>query len=199
MNQFHYLILSLSCLLYFSPLSWGQDVNKKLEEIDDPIDKITITANGIDYTFEGEEAQNLFAKLKSSSITSKSFLMKYDDEDAETKKVILIRSDGDEELIDITGDTDDELIWLGDDEGDLDELEKRVKVEIEDGKKKVTVTETENGEERTEVYEGEEAGAYLEKMKSESDNYFEFKFDDESDKTTKKIIIEKKKMDSESE
>jgi hypothetical protein len=199
MKQMHYLVISLSCLLYFSPLSSGQDVDKKLEEIDAPIDKITITSNGKDYTFEGEDAQNLFRELKSTSNTSKSFVMKYDDDDADTKKIIIISSDGDEEVIDITGDIDDEFIWLGDDDGDLDELEKRVKVEIEDGKKKVTVTKNENGEEKTEVYEGEEAAAYLEKMKSDSDNFFEFKLDDESGEKTKKIIIEKKKVDVESE
>ena len=199
MNQFHYLVLSLSCLLYFSPSSLGQDVDKKLEEIDDPIDKITITSNGKEYTFEGEDAQNLFTKIKNASNTSKSFVMKYDDDDDETKKVIIISSDGDEEVIDITGDVDHEFIWLGEDDGELDELEKRVKIEVEDGKKKVTVTKNENGEEKTEVYEGEEADAYLEKMKSDSDNFFEFKLDDESGKKTKKIIIEKKKVDAETE
>jgi len=177
----------------------GQDVDKKLEEIDDPIDKITITSNGKDYTFEGEDAQNIFNKIKNASTTSKSFVMKYDDDDAYTKKIIIISSDGDEEVIDITGDIDDEFIWLGEDDGELDELEKRVKVEIEDGKKKVTVTKNENGEEKTEVYEGEEADAYLEKMKSDNDNYFEFKLDDESGEKTKKIIIEKKKVDAETE
>jgi len=177
----------------------GQDVDKKLEEIDDPIDKITITSNGKEYTFEGEDAQNLFTKIKNASTTSKSFVMKYDDDDADAKKIIIISSDGDEEVIDITGDIDDEFIWLGEDDGELDELEKRVKVEIEDGKKKITVTKNENGEEKTEVYEGEEADAYLEKMKSDNDNFFEFKLDDESGEKTKKIIIEKKKVDVESE
>jgi len=177
----------------------GQDVDKKLEEIDDPIDKITITSNGKEYTFEGEDAQNLFTKIKNASNTSKSFVMKYDDDDADTKKIIIISSDGDEEVIDITGDIDDEFIWLGEDDGELDELGKRVKVEVEDGKKKVTVTKNENGEEKTEVYEGEEADAYLEKMKSDNDNFFEFKLDDESGEKTKKIIIEKKKVDVESE
>jgi len=177
----------------------GQDVDNKLEEIDDPIDKITITSNGKEYTFEGEDAQNLFTKIKNASNTSKSFVMKYDDDDDETKKVIIISSDGDEEVIDITGDIDDEFIWLGEDDGELDELEKRVKVEIEDGKKKITVTKNENGEEKTEVYEGEEADEYLEKMKSDSDNFFEFKLDDESGKKTKKITIEKKKVDAETE
>jgi len=177
----------------------GQDVDKKLEEIDDPIDKITITSNGKEYTFEGEDAQNLFTKIKNASNTSKSFVMKYDDDDADTKKIIIISSDGDEEVIDITGDIDDEFIWLGEDDGELDELEKRVKIEVEDGKKKVTVTKNENGEEKTEVYEGEEADAYLEKMKSDNDNFFEFKLDDESGEKTKKIIIEKKKVDVESE
>jgi len=177
----------------------GQDVDNKLEEIDDPIDKITITSNGKEYTFEGEDAQNLFTKIKNASNTSKSFVMKYDDDDDDTKKIIIISSDGNEEVIDITGDIDDEFIWLGEDDGELDELEKRVKVEIEDGKKKVTVTKNENGEEKTEVYEGEEADAYLEKMKSDNDNFFEFKLDDESGEKTKKIIIEKKKVDVGSE
>jgi len=186
-------MLSFLFLFFCTQLAFGQDVENKIKEIKDPIDRITITSNGLEYTFEGEDAQNLFRKLKSTSTTSKSFVMKYDDDDDDSKKVIIINSDGDEEVIDITGDIDDELIWLGKDDDDFDELEKRIKVEIEDGKKKVTVTKNENGEEKTEVYEGEAAEAYLEKMKSDSDNFFEFKFDDESGEKTKTIIIEKRK------
>ncbi|PIQ08634.1 MAG: hypothetical protein COW71_10815 [Ignavibacteriales bacterium CG18_big_fil_WC_8_21_14_2_50_31_20] len=47
--------------------------------------------------------------------------------------------------------------------GDSTEVIKKIKVSIEDGVKKVTVTSTENGDEKVEVYEGEKADKFLEK------------------------------------
>ena len=78
-------------------------------------------------------------------------------------------------------------------EGELSKMDKRVKVEIENGQKKVTVTTKENGEEKTEVYEADE---YLEKMKSEHGNEMLIEIDEDgSKKKIKKIIIEKEKKE----
>jgi hypothetical protein len=77
----------------------------------------------------------------------------------------------------------------------MDEMHKKVKVEIEDGNKKVTVTTHENGEEKTEVYEGNEADKYIkemnEKHSGDIDMFIEKDVDDGKVKQ-KKIIIEKK-------
>ena len=68
-----------------------------------------------------------------------------------------------------------------------------MKIEVEDGNKKVTVTTRENGEEKTEVYEGTEAEEYIEKMKAENDD-FDISIESKTDgKKVKKIIIETEK------
>ena len=68
-------------------------------------------------------------------------------------------------------------------------LSKKVKVEIDDGNKKVTVTTKENGEEKIEVYEGEEADEYLDKMKSEHGNEMLIEIDEDGNhKKMKKIL-----------
>jgi hypothetical protein len=87
------------------------------------------------------------------------------------------------------------MVWFSD-EGELENMEKNVKVEIEDGQKKVMITTKENGEEKTEVYEGAEADEYLEKMKSEHGNEMLMEIDEDgSTKKIKKIIIEKEKKE----
>ena len=72
-------------------------------------------------------------------------------------------------------------------------MSKKLKIEIENGEKKITVTTIEDGEEKTEVYEGDEADEYLEKMKSESGNDMHFEwFGDDDGKKVDKIYIKKK-------
>ena len=83
--------------------------------------------------------------------------------------------------------SDDDFEW------ETDGIQKKVKVEIENGEKKVTVTTKENGEETTEVYEGDDAEEYIEKMKAENDEFnIEIK-SDSNGKKVKKIIIETEK------
>jgi len=82
-------------------------------------------------------------------------------------------------------------------DGDFDDvsdgIQKKVKVEVEDGNKTVTVTTKENGEEKTEVYTGKEADEYIEKMKAENKD-FDISVESKSDnKKVKKIIIETNK------
>ena len=69
-----------------------------------------------------------------------------------TQKIIIKSGGGDHEVYEISTSGDDNAIWFSDD-CDLHRLDKNVKVELEDGKKKVPVTTTENGEEKTEVYD----------------------------------------------
>jgi len=97
-------------------------------------------------------------------------------------------------IIDIDVDADsDDFIWIGED-GDVSKIEKNVKVKIEDGVKKVTVTTTENGEEKVEVYEGDEAEKFLE---SEDGNKTKIKVKSLKDCKHKKIIIKELKKEKE--
>jgi len=168
------------------------DLNDELKKIDGTVDKITITANGQDYTFEGSDAEALFKKMKSSK--NQNFVWNTTN-DSNKKKVIILNSDGDEDAIEVeSGDENVFIIKTGEDLDEMDGgMSKKVKVEIENGEKKVTVTTKENGEETTEVYEGKEADEYIEKLKSDNDD-FDIQIDSGKDgKKVKKIIIETEK------
>lgn len=179
-------------LLLISKSTIAQDdLQDKINNIDGDIDKITITSNGEEYTFEGSDAEKLFKKMKSSK--SQSFVWNSSDDDSNKKKIVIVDTDGDKEVIEIDGDDDDVFIAKSDDDfewNSSDAMQKKVKVEIENGEKKVTVTTNENGEEKTEVYEGDEADEYIESMKSENDD-FDIEINSDKDgKKVKKIIIE---------
>jgi hypothetical protein len=165
------------------------DLNDELKKIDGTVDKITITANGQDYTFEGSDAEALFKKMKSSK--SHSFVWNSSD-DSKDKRIIILDADVDEDAIEVdSGDENVFIIKTGKDLDDVDEgMSKKVKVKIENGEKTVTVTKKENGEEKTEVYTGKEADEYINKMKSKN-NDFDIQIDSDKDgKKVKKIIIE---------
>ncbi|PKL87933.1 MAG: hypothetical protein CVV23_12695 [Ignavibacteriae bacterium HGW-Ignavibacteriae-2] len=68
---------------------------------------------------------------------------------------------------------------------DSGRIKKEVKVEEENGKKKVTITTTENGEKKTESFSGAEAEQKLKEINEEKDFNF-------TDKDGKKFIIKKK-------
>ena len=183
----------------FGILSYAQeDLKDKVKKIEGDVDKVTITAGGEEYTFEGDEAKTLFKKMKSGFSKSHSFTWHSGDCEFEHHdgKLIIIDEDGNKKLIEISEDGDEDIdIYISKD-FDMDDhhgIEKRVKIEIEDGNKKVTVTTKEDGEEKTEVYEGEEADKFLEKMKSEYHGDFDIHIDDDCDgkKKIRKIIIEK--------
>ena len=189
-----FFTLSLFFLLTIFKSAIAQnELDEKISKIEGLVDKISITADGKVYLFEGDDAKELFRKLKESS--SHSFVYSISDEDSLKKKIVIINEEGDEEVIEIESKDDDVFIIKTD--RDLDEvsggIQKKVKVEVEDGNKKVTVTTKENGEEKTEVYEGKEAEEYIEKMKAENGE-FDISVDTNSDgKKVKKIIIETEK------
>ena len=168
------------------------DLDDQLKKIDGKVDKVTINADGKVYTFEGSDAEALFKKMKSSK--SHSFVWKSSD-DSKDKKVIILDADGDEDAIEVEGEDDNVIIIKsGKDLSDVDEgMTKKVKVKIENGEKTVTVTTKENGEETTKIYTGDEAEEYLDKMKSENDD-FDIQINSDKDgKKVKKIIIETEK------
>jgi len=163
------------------------DLNDQLKKIDGSVDKITITADGEEYTFEGSDAEALFKKMKSEK--SQAFVWNSSG-DSKTKKVIIL--DEDEDSVKVESDDDNVyIIKSGKDLSDVDEgLTKKVKIKLENGEKTVTVTTNENGEEKTEVMTGKEADEYIEKMKAENDD-FDIQINSDKDgKKVKKIIIQ---------
>jgi hypothetical protein len=188
------IIITAMAIFILSPTGFAQEnLTDKLSKIEGHVDKITINAGGEEFTFEGEEAEKLFNKMQSNTKSSNTFVVRVDEEGGEGTKKIIIKSDGDsEEIYEFNTHEGDHAIWFSDDDN-LHSLDKNVKVEIEDGKKKVTVTTTENGEEKTEIYEGEEAEEYLNKMKLEHGHEMLIEIDEDGNhKKKKKIIIEKK-------
>jgi hypothetical protein len=183
-------LIFFTSLLINANLNAQEKLNDKINKIDGEVQKITITADGKEYLFEGDEAAKLFEKMKSSK--SQSFVWNSSDDESTKKKVIILDADGENEVIEI--ESEDDNVYIIKKDKDLDNVSdgitKKVKVEIEDGNKKVTVTTKENGEEKTEIYEGKEAEEYIEKMKAENKD-FNISIEENKDgKKVKKIIIE---------
>jgi hypothetical protein len=188
---FKYLALT-GCIVLFviSNLSAQENLDVKLKGIEGSVDKITITADGKEYLFEGDDAEKLFQNMKRKS--NNSFVWNSSDDESGKKKIIILDADGEGDEIEIESEDDNVVIVKTN--GDFDDvsegIQKKVKVKVEDGNKTVTVTTKENGEEKTEVYSGKEADEYIEKMKAENDE-FDISIESKTDgKKIKKIIIE---------
>ena len=191
---YNLLIIILLSSLTFVTFNFAQEKLKdKIEKIDGSVEKIVITSDGKEYSFDGKEADELFQKIKRGKSHNLSWTLA-DTEEGE-EKVIIINSDGDEKVIEIESEGDDNIIIKTDKDfdKDIEGIRKKVKVEVEDDNKKVTVTTTENGEEKTEVYEGKDADEYIEKMKSENDDLNISINKKEDGKKVKKIIIKTEK------
>ena len=184
-----------AAVLFISNYSFAQESTmEKLNNIKEDVDKITIKAGDEEIIFEDKEAMKLFKKMKASSHSVNSYVIKEDGDSSGTKKII-IKTDGDETIYEFNEEQGGEMVWFTD-EGEMNNMDKRIEVQIENGQKKVTVTTKENGEEKTTVYEGAEADEYLEKMKSEHGNEMLMEIDEDgSKKKIKKIIIEKEKKE----
>jgi len=191
---YKFIIILLFYFLVLIPYNFAQEKLKdKINKIDGSVDKIVITADGQDFSYEGNEAQELFNKIKKN--TSHNFTWTTSDSDSGKEKVIIVNSDGDDKVIEIESAGGNNIINKTDKDidDDINGIKKKLKIEVENGNKKVTVTTTENGEKKTEVYEGKEADEYIEKMKSENDD-FNISIDKGNNgKKIKKIIIETEK------
>ena len=182
-----FAVLLLSPILTFAQ----SDVKKMLRDINGKVDEIVIKSEGRVFTFNGDEATELFSamkkdkEVKSFSFTTKDGKVFTDD--SLTKKII-IKNLGD--------DTEDEVIVFVEedfdsDDADIKRIEKKVVVSDDSGKKVVKVTTREDGKDNIEIYEVKAADEYLEKMKS--DNEIEVNVDvlEEDGKKVKQIIIQK--------
>ena len=181
-----FAILLLSPILTFAQ----SDVKKILKDINGKVDEIVIKSEGKEFTFSGDEAEELFSALKKDKqVKSFSFTTKDGKiftDDSLTKKII---------IKDLDNDSEDEVLVFVDedfdsDDGDMKKIEKKVMVSDNGGKKIVKVTTNEDGKENIEVYEGKAADEYLEKMKSDE---IEVNVDikEEDGKKIETIIIEK--------
>lgn len=190
------LLLVITAIFFTTGLLAQSSLEEKLEEIEGKVNEITITTDGKTHSFSGEEAEKLFKRIKRNHFAHDFVWVDAEDNGKTKKKIIIMDDDGDVEYEFKEGDAKVK-IFKGDKFDKLENVEvgKKIKVELKDGNKKVTVTTTENGETKTETYEGEEADEYLEELEEENDFDIEMDFDDENDSDVKKIIIEKKKTE----
>ena len=182
-----FAVLLLSPILTFAQ----SDVKKMLRDINGKVDEIVIKSEGRVFTFNGDEATELFSAMKKDKeVKSFSFTTKDGKgfTDDSLKKIIIIKNLGD--------DTEDEVIVFVEedfdsDDADIKRIEKKVVVSDDSGKKVVKVTTREDGKDNIEIYEVKAADEYLEKMKS--DNEIEVNVDvlEEDGKKVKQIIIQK--------
>lgn len=160
LKKISYLFLVL--FIFSSSILFGQDkkLKEKIEEIKGEAEEIIIKTDEGEFTFSDKQAQTLLKKIKKSM-----------------KKFVFFSDDENEFEVDVDFDSDFE--WsVGDQnfeillEDDEDGTEKEIKINLNDGEKRVEITTKKDGEETTEVLEGEEAEEYLEKHRSNNINVF---------------------------
>ncbi len=142
-----FAIMIILTLGLFSMAIFAQEKDEaksKLDNVKGKIEKLTIKADGKDVVFEGKDAEKLVSMLKNGPRKEFTFQSK----DGKKMKmgggnVVMFRSDDNDA-----------------DEKDS-ENNKKVKVEVNDGNKKITVTTMKDGKEETKVYEGEAAEKFL--------------------------------------
>lgn len=160
LNKFFllYIILFIAASLSFAQ----ENLKEKISKISSDVEKITITAGGEEYTFEGKDAEKLFKRIKANK-KSKSYSFNIDEESEGGEKTIIIKSLGDgDECHKLIHHGSNDLIWFED--------------ESDSGFKKIKIIT--NGD-KEEIYEFE----------SEKDGDMEW-FGDSENKMSKKMKIE---------
>jgi hypothetical protein len=161
---------------------YAQDKNEfkdKLKSIEGKVDKVTVKVDGKDVVFEGKDAEKLIEIVKPG----------------EGKKMVWISSGDDEKVIHMGGNKM-KVYAFSDDDKELssgDKLQKKVKVEVEDGKKKVILTTIKDGKEETKTYEGEEAEKMLKEVKEAKT--FNIQLDNEEGELKDNMIFMRKDAD----
>jgi len=62
-NYFKILLTLAASLLIIPDISSQENLDDKIGKIEGTVDKITITADGNEYVFEGADAEKLFKKM----------------------------------------------------------------------------------------------------------------------------------------
>ena len=143
-------------------------IEEKLKQLKGEIEKIVISTDEGEVTFEGEEAKEIEKRL-SNFYGEKDW--KFEIKGEGDKERVFVIKKGDSSIdnfnwITAKGDSISSMITLDEIEGPA----QTIQIEMEEGSKKITVTKIdENGDETTETYEGEEADEYLETLEDEND------------------------------
>ena len=116
---YKFLVLTLFTVLLINPPSLAQEKLKdKINKIEGPVEKIVITSNGKDYTFQGDEAKKLFDKIKKGS--SHNFVWTTSDSTEGKENVYIIKTDGDDKEIEIESEGENKIIIKTDKDFDSD-------------------------------------------------------------------------------
>lgn len=160
-------------------------VKDKLNNIKGEVNKIVISTDKGDVTFEGEDAEKIFKKIKSDKIKRLEWISEDgEDLDIDDENVMIFKSGKDgKHILKKVKDSDNLIIMSSKEDFDILEDGKTVKVEVEDenGEKTVTVTTNEDGEKKVETFVGKEADEYLENMEDEHDMLIEVDVDSDDD------------------
>lgn len=152
-NQLKTALIMLLLILGVTLYAQDKEAKDKLADLKGKVEKVTIKVDGKDVVFEGKDAERI-AKIAKATGESKAFVFSTDEDEAPgMKKRVKIYTSGGDSKFDVV--TSDDFDWKAD--GD----QKKVKVEIKDGKKNITVTTNKDGKEETKTYEGEEAEKFL--------------------------------------
>lgn len=152
-NQLKAALIMLFLVLGVTLYAQDKEAKEKLADLKGKVEKVTIKVDGKDVVFEGKDAERI-AKIAKATGESKAFVFSTDEDNAPgMKKRIKVFTSGSDSKFDVV--TSDDFNWKAD--GD----QKKVKVEIKDGKKSITVTTNKDGKEETKTYEGEEAEKFL--------------------------------------
>lgn len=170
-----FAIMIILTLGLFSMAIFAQEKDEtksKLDNVKGKIEKLTIKADGKDVVFEGKDAEKLVSMLKSGPRKEFTFQSK----DGKKMKmgggnVVMFRSDD--------NDADEKN----------SENNKKVKVEVNDGNKKITVTTIKDGKEETKVYEGEDAEKFL--KEENGMKHFNIKIDGDEDMSKEHVMFYK--------
>lgn len=189
-------ILFLASTLLFAQSS--KEMKEKLNNIEGDVNKIVVSTENGDVTFEGKEAKKLFKKMRSKTLHKNIEWISKDghDFDSESDNVMIFKSDkGGKHIIKEFKDSDNVMIIKTNIDKDIELIDgnKKIQIEVEEenGEKTVSVTTNEDGEEKVETFKGKEADEYLEKMEDEHEMLIDIDVDFDEDKnfTTNKIWI----------
>ena len=168
-------ILLISGIFISAQTESGKSVDEKIKSIKGNVSKITIETDDGVVKFEGSQAEKIFKRLKKYSkfaykpkSKSNVYFFDNDSSDVEEYRVKVIEL-GDEDESIFFSDNAEGIWYMKFDDDSLKEKQKKIKVEIKDGEKTVTVTTNKDGDEEVKTYSGEDADEYLEKhgMKKE--------------------------------
>jgi hypothetical protein len=172
-NKSKFLIMLTIILLgLFSLTLFAQDkegTKSKLDQLKGKVEKITIKVDGKDVVFEGKEAEKLAKQLRQKGMFN-----------VFTSGNGKMSSNGKVKVYAYSNPDDEEDAKDG-------KVEKKINVEVKDGKKIVVVTTDKDGKEETKTYEGEDAEKLLKEEKGMK--HFSLSLGDDEDMSKCKVMV----------